>query len=205
MPPPCWQCRAALAPADVLCPACKVIQPEPPGADLFSALGLPRAYAVDVTDLEARFRERSRLLHPDRFARASPRERRLSLERTTRLNDAFRTLKDPRRRARYLLSLLGHDPLVEARSLHDPEFLEEQLELRETLAEARSSGDARRLSLIATGARERIVALEEEVQRLLASPDPGEETLRAVALALARARYFENVVAEADPAAPVHP
>ena len=62
--------------------------------------GLP---AIEVTDLERRFRDRSRLLHPDRHARAEPRERRLSLERATRLNDAYRALKDWRLRAGYAL------------------------------------------------------------------------------------------------------
>ncbi len=198
----CWSCQAAVAPEDLLCPACRVLQPEPPGSDLFSALGLVRGYDVDPGDLEARFRARSRQLHPDRFARASPRERRLSLERSTRLNDAYRTLKDGRRRAAYLLKLLGKDPVAEARSLHDPEFLEEQLELREMLALAREKDDRRELALIAAGARDRLAAIDEEVARLFAESEPGEEALLAIVGVLARARYFENLVAEADPTAP---
>jgi molecular chaperone HscB len=198
----CWSCHAAVEPQDLLCPGCRVLQPEPPRADLFSALGLTRGYDVDPGDLERRFRERSRQLHPDRFARASPRERRISLERSTRLNDAYRTLKDARRRAGYILKLLGKDPVAEARTHHDPEFLEEQLELRETLALAREKGDKRALALIATGARDRLAAIDEEVARLFAEAEPGEEALNAIVTALARARYFENVVAEADPATP---
>lgn len=198
----CWSCQKAVGPEDVFCPACRVLQPEQPGADLFSALGLTRGYDIDPEDLEARFRARSRQLHPDRFARASARERRLSLERTTRLNDAYRTLKDVRRRASYLLKLLGKDPVVEARTLHDPEFLEEQLELREMLALAREKSDQRTLALIATGARDRLAAIDEEVARLFAEADPGEEALLSIVSALARSRYFENVVAEADPTAP---
>jgi molecular chaperone HscB len=198
----CWSCQAAVGPQDLLCPQCRVLQPEPPQADLFAALGLTRGYDLDPEDLERRYRERSRQLHPDRFARAPLRERRISLERATRLNDAYRTLKDARKRAGYLLKLLGKDPAAEARTHHDPEFLEEQLELREMLALAREKGDQRALALIATGARDRLVAIDEEVARLFAEADPGEEALNAIVTALARSRYFENVVAEADPATP---
>jgi len=200
----CWSCHAATAPEDPFCPSCRVVQPEPSGADLFAAVGLPRRYDVDLDDLERRFRDRSRLFHPDRFARASPRERRFSLERTTRLNDAYRTLRDPRRRAGYLMKLLGHDPLADARTLHDPEFLEEQLELREGLALARERNDQRALSLLVLGARDRLAALDEEVARLFAAPEPEPDALLAIARALARARYFENVIVEADAPLPAH-
>jgi molecular chaperone HscB len=198
----CWSCQAEVGPQALFCPGCRALQPEPPRTDLFATLGLTRDFDLDPEDLERRFRERSRQLHPDRFARASPRERRISLERATRLNDAYRTLKDGRARAGYLLKLLGKDPVAEARTHHDPEFLEEQLELREMLALAREKEDKRALALIATGARDRLAAIDEEVARLFAEAEPGEEALNAIVTALARARYFENVVAEADPAAP---
>jgi len=172
--------------------------------DHFGALGLPRAFALDAADLERRFRERSRLLHPDRFARKSPRERRLSLERSTRLNDAYRTLKEPRARAAYLLKLLGRDPQAEARALHDPEFLEQQLAAREELAEARARGDARRMAVLVAGARDRLRALEEEVACALAAPEPSPEALDAAVRALVRARYYENVAAEAEQPPPAH-
>jgi molecular chaperone HscB len=201
----CWSCQAAVGPQDLLCPKCRALQPEPPQADLFAAVGLTRGYDLDPEELERQFRERSRQLHPDRFARASLRERRISLERMMRLNDAYRTLKDARKRAGYLLKVLGKDPAAEARTQHDPEFLEEQLELREMLALAREKGDQRALTLIATGARDRLTAIDEEVALLFAEAEPGEEALNAIVTALARARYFENVVAEADPAAaPAH-
>jgi molecular chaperone HscB len=199
----CWSCQAADGPGeDLLCPACGALQPAPPAQDHFAALGLPRAWALDPAELERRFRERSRLVHPDRFARKSARERRLSLERSTRLNDAHRTLKEPRRRAAYLLQLHGRDPQAEARTLHDPEFLEEQLEAREQLAEAHARGDARRLALLAAGARDRLAALDEELGHALASASPDPAALDAAVRALARARSYKNVVADAEQAPP---
>ena len=77
----------------VFCPSCRKIQPVGRNEDPFSLLGLPREFELDARELERRFRELSRQLHPDRFARAEPRERRLSLERATRLNDALRALR----------------------------------------------------------------------------------------------------------------
>ena len=190
-----------MAAGAVLCPACGKIQPVGRGEDHFTALGIPRAFAVDAADLERRFRERSRQIHPDRFARAEPRERRLSLDRTTRLNDAFRQLRDWRLRAAYLLRLAGVEALPEGKSLSDPEFLEEQLEWREELALAASGSDRGKLAEIAARARERLRALEREVARGFADPAWASGLREEIARSLARARYYENVVAEAERAA----
>jgi molecular chaperone HscB len=197
----CWSCKADVAEGAVVCPACGKLQPPPRGEDHFAALGIPRAFAVDAADLERRFRERSRQLHPDRFARAEPRERRLSLERTTRLNDALRALRDWRLRAAYLLRLEGVDVLAEGKSLSDPEFLEEQLEWREQLAEAASGADHARLAELAARAGERLREIERAVARSFEDPAWATRRREEIARGLARARYYENVVAEAERAA----
>jgi molecular chaperone HscB len=182
------------------CPACGRVQPPgpEPEADPFAALELPRAFALDPALLEARFRERCRQLHPDRFARADPRERRFALERATRVNDAWRTLRDPRRRAAALLRLLGRDPAAEARAGEAPEFLEALLAVRERLALARAAGDGAARREVAALARTRLAALDDEVARLFAEGDPGLETLDAIARALARARYWEALAEDAE-------
>lgn len=167
------------------------------GEDHFSVLGLPRAYALDLGELQRRFRDLSRQLHPDRFARAEPRERRISLERATRLNDAHRTLEDWRSRAAYLLKLAGTDVFAEGRTHADPEFLEEQLEWREELALAASDADADRLRRIAEDARARLDGLEREVARRFAE-ERWSERSADIARRLSRARYYENIVADAE-------
>jgi len=103
--PSCWSCDADAGSTDT-CPACGKLQP-PRAADYFAYLGLPRGYHLDAEALSGIMRDRSRRLHPDRFAKADPREKSYSLQHTTFLNDAVRTLKDPQRRAEYLLSLYG--------------------------------------------------------------------------------------------------
>ena len=90
----CWNCeKETRGPA--FCPACGKIAARAPGATLFDVFELPPSYDVDVPALEKQFRELSLQLHPDRFAQADARERRLSLEQTTALNEAYKTLKDP--------------------------------------------------------------------------------------------------------------
>ena len=79
----------------------------PRGADYFAFFGLPRKLTIDLAELERRFHSLSWKLHPDNFVRATEDERQLSLERSSQLNDAYRTLRDPVSRVEYLLSLAG--------------------------------------------------------------------------------------------------
>ena len=107
----------------------------------FELFGLPVGYILDTDQLAERFRELQRVVHPDRYANASDQERRLSMQGATRINEAYQTLKDPIRRAHYLLSLHGIDTDVEKETTRDTTFLMEQLELREKLEQARHQDD----------------------------------------------------------------
>lgn len=166
--------------------------------DYFSLLGLPRQFHLEPGEVEKRFRELSRTLHPDRYAKAEARERRLSLERATRLNDAYRYLKDWRARAAYLLKLAGTDVYTEGKTFADPEFLEEQLEWRENLALAQADNDVPRLREIAARARARLAALEAEVGERFENPHWFSELVVDIARRLSRARYYDNIVADAE-------
>jgi molecular chaperone HscB len=189
------------------CSACSKIQPVARTDDYFSLFGLPRQFDLDRAELDHRFRRLSRQLHPDRFARADARERRISLERATRLNDAHRYLKDWRLRAAYLLKLAGTDVFAEGKTFADPEFLEEQLEWREAMALAIADGDAPALRDIAERARARLAALEAEVGELFEDQHWFSELTVEIARRLSRARYYDNIVADAERAvaAAAHP
>ncbi len=102
--------------------------------DYFQLFGLSRDYRVDLTQLERHYRDLQQQLHPDRFARASDQERRLSMQGATLVNEAYQTLKDPIARGQYLLRLAGWDEREQ--SAVSPAFLMEQMELREAVAEA---------------------------------------------------------------------
>jgi molecular chaperone HscB len=192
----CWSCQGATAPGTPTCGACGKLQPPPSGQDHFATLGLPRRFALAPAELEQRLRDLSRQFHPDRFARAEPRERRIALERATGLNDAGRVLRDWRRRAAALLALSGHDPA--SGDLHDHEFLEEQLAWREGLALARADGDGAALAELAARGRARLATLEAEVGRLFEAGDWAGGSAREIARRLARARYYETLVADAE-------
>ncbi|HEY6106522.1 MAG TPA: Fe-S protein assembly co-chaperone HscB [Anaeromyxobacteraceae bacterium] len=195
----CWSCRAEVPREDLRCPACGRLQPLEPGADHFAVMGLPRRFALDPAELERRHKELSRLLHPDRFARAEPRERLISAERSTRLNDAWRALREERSRAEYLLRLRGLDPASEGRAAADPGFLEEQLEVREALALARAAGDEAARRRIAAEGRERLKGLLAEVAALFGEAEAGGPDRAAdIARRLARARYHDSVIADAE-------
>ena len=107
----------------------------------FELLGLPVAYAVDSTRLERGYRDLQSRVHPDRFASASDAERRVAMQWATRTNEAYRTLRDPLERARYLLSLKGFDTGEESNTSMPPDFLMQQMEWREAAAQARARKD----------------------------------------------------------------
>ena len=198
----CWSCRAEVPRDDLHCPACGRLQPLEPGADHFAVMGLPRRFGLDPAALERRHKELSRVLHPDRFARAEPRERLISAERARRLNDAWRALREERSRAEYLLRLRGLDPAAEGRAAPDPEFLEEQLLAREALAEARARGDEATRRRIAAEGRERLARLLSEVAALFERAEGGGPDRPAdIARRLSRARYWDSLIADAEGAA----
>lgn len=115
-------------------------------ADFFTLLGLPRAFPLDVTELDARFRELQREVHPDRFAAADDASRRASMMLATQINAAYQTLRSPLKRATYLLELAGIDVGAESNTAMSPEFLMHQMLWREQLDEARAEGDAAALA-----------------------------------------------------------
>src|ERR1700736_5734027 len=128
------------APLDAhFCQGCSKILPLGRHIDYFSFFGLPRRIGVDGSDLERRFRALSRQFHPDYFYNATPAERRASLERSSYLNDAYRTLRSPIARIEYLLKLEGFAPKgpEEASKEVPGALLEEVFALNEELDEIR--------------------------------------------------------------------
>jgi len=135
------------APVDVhFCPQCTKILTLGRQGDYFSYLGVPRKLKIDGAVLEQNFRTLSRQFHPDYFYNATPAERRASLERTSYLNDAYRTLKQSISRIAYLLELEGMGTVSAEREAAarggtpqvPPDLLEEVFALNEELDEIRS-------------------------------------------------------------------
>jgi molecular chaperone HscB len=134
----------------------------------FELFGLAPTFSIESEALERSYREIQSKVHPDRFAHAGDAERRASLQWTTRVNEAFQVLKNPVARAKHLLELHGVDVAFETNTAMPPEFLMQQMELRETLEDAKDAAslDALRSSLRKekSGLVQQIGALIDEKQ-----------------------------------------
>jgi molecular chaperone HscB len=118
--------------------------------DPFATLGVPRTFDLELAAVERTHRELSRALHPDKYVTAPPSERQAALSRAVEVNEAWRVLRDPVRRAEALFALAGVKTGEDREPKADPEFLMEVLEKREALAEARAHKDAAAVRALAT-------------------------------------------------------
>ncbi len=109
-------------------------------ADHFVLLGLPRRFGIDRARLDTAWRELQAKVHPDRFAAGSDAEKRVALQWASRVNEAYRVLRSPLQRARYLCELAGFDVQAESNTSMAPAFLMQQMEWREALDDARAEG-----------------------------------------------------------------
>ena len=209
----CRNCGAGAPVDEHFCPQCSRILALGRHGDYFSFLGLPRHLVIDANDLERRFRELSRKFHPDYFYNASPTERLASLERSSYLNDAYRTLKNPVSRVEHLLAIEG---LPSAKSEDGaatvpPSLLEEVFALNEELDEIRelreSGADPDKLLARLETARAPIDAKRDEHERRLQelsarwdsqehAPAPEKRaTLEALRERLLERNYINNLLA----------
>ena len=137
----------------------------------FELFELPQAYQLDLAVLTARYRELQRTLHPDRHANTNEREQLLAVQYTATVNDAYNTLKHPVQRALYMLDLQGAELDMENTTLHDPQFLMQQMELREALSEIKSHADPEaELEKMAADLRQQQQAMTEDFAQALTPP-----------------------------------
>ena len=122
-------------------------------ADPFELLGAERRFDLDLGVLEKQHREMSRVLHPDRAG--APSARREALERAASVNEAWRTLRDPIKRAEALFRLEGIAIDEANQPKADAAFLMNILEQREALAEARASKDIDKVEALASVMRKK--------------------------------------------------
>lgn len=209
----CRSCGAGAPVDEHFCPGCSRILALGRHGDYFSFFGLPRRLQIDAPELEQRFRDLSRKFHPDFYYNAPPAERLASLERSSYLNDAYRTLRNPVARVEHLLAIEG---LPAAKSEDGtakvpPSLLEEVFALNEELDEIREQREGGRdaAALHARLAAARLPidrkreAHERELQALSARWDsqegatPAEKrpTLDALRERLLERNYINNLLA----------
>jgi molecular chaperone HscB len=163
--------------------------------EYYAALGLDPKLALDADGLRKRFYERSRETHPDLIGSAA--EDKMAL-----LNDAFRTLRDPVKRAEYFLSERG----IQLSKDVPPELLEEVFDLNMALEEMRGGDESARPQL--DSARERFAAMQSEIDSgltvLFARQDATGDGLDEIAARLNRRRYISNLLRDVDKELNVH-
>jgi len=137
------------------------------GDDYFGLFGLPARYAIDDAALESAWRTVAAQVHPDRYATAAPAERRVAMQWAARANEAYRTLRDPLARARYLCEQAGIDLQTESNTAMEPEFLMQQMAWREALDEAREAGSESAYAGLQAELGEAARTLRQEVTVLL--------------------------------------
>ncbi len=172
--------------------------------DYFAFFGFPEHLAIDLGELQKRFYGRSRVLHPDRFARASAMEQADSLRASSLLNDGYRTLRDPLERAEYVLTRHGFDIGDQRSNNVPPELLEEVFELNVALDELRHGDEDARPQL--QEAQSRFLAMRDEcdhsIQALFTRWDDTRQrdTLAEIRAILNRRRYIQNLVRDVEAA-----
>jgi molecular chaperone HscB len=152
----CWSCGAMRAAH--YCQECGKVQPPTP-VDYFAFFALPYKLGLDTAQLERDFYALSRKIHPDINARTSDPEQEWSLEKTSQLNDAYRTLKDPISRTEYLLRLQGVQ-------------LEEQS--KAATEEARKTGAAKK-QVVPPALLEEVFELNMQLEELRMNKNMGED------------------------------
>jgi molecular chaperone HscB len=162
-------------------------------AEFFRFFDLPEHLNIDLADLEKRYYALSRKWHPDRFARKSEAERNEAEQNTALLNDAYRALKDPVRRAEYVLSEHG---LTAAQQSAPPDLLEEVFELNMALEEIRGGDNSVRPQL--EEARKKFLGMQDEIDRSLQTEfekyEGNPDSLGQIRAILNRRNYIRNLL-----------
>jgi molecular chaperone HscB len=171
-------------------------------------MGIERGFEIDLVNLEKRYKSLTKILHPDRFARAGAEARRASLERTVQLNDAWRTLSDPVSRAEYLLALHGiylgeHGRPVPGKTMDSPpttqptsqSLLMEIMELQENLAAAKMAKEPAKIAALQDAVTKRLEEVMSSIANEFSQPNPRYAVLADYLMTV---RYYRRFLEEAQ-------
>jgi molecular chaperone HscB len=163
----CWSCHERTI-GTHFCSSCGKVQQVPEHSDYFAMFELPRKLWIEMGALEQKFLQLSWKLHPDNFTNSTPEEREISLQRSSELNDAYRTLRDPVARVEYLLAIEGARVEGKNKQQAPAELLEEVFELNESLDELR---EAKAAGGDTTALKHRLESAEKNFEGKLAEVD----------------------------------
>ena len=161
----------------------------------FELFGLPERFEQDVARIDSRWKELQREAHPDRFASQGAAAQRIAMQWSVRINEAYKRLKDPLKRAAYLCELRGAPIDAENNTAMPAEFLVEQMEWREALEEARAPEDVDHLEEELMQARR---ATLQRIGRLLDESNDAPAAAQQVRALMFIERFGSDVQARAE-------
>lgn len=165
-------------------------------SNAFELFGLTPAFKLDSEALERAYREIQSQVHPDRFAHAGDAERRASLQWTTRVNEAFQTLRSAVKRASHLLALHGVDVAFETNTAMPQTFLMQQMELREALEDAVATKNLPALASL----QSKLEADKRSLERQIGQAIDEKKDYAAAAGLVRELQFLEKLEAEIDAA-----
>lgn len=165
-----------------------------PSRNHFELFGLPATFRIDTDALDEAYRALQGDVHPDRHAGGSDADRRIAVQSSTRVNEAYQALKDPIERARYLLALRGVDAFDETDTKLSLDFLETQLERRERAADAADVEDIEALDAILAEVRGEISDRQRQLARLI----DDESAIERAKAAVRELRFLAKVAEDVD-------
>lgn len=155
---PCWSCKGPVSVSALFCSTCSAVQGPAPVTH-FQRLGVVYSFDVDIQALDQLYFDLQRQLHPDRFSNKTPKEKALSQQQATALNDSYEILKDSLRRADYMVHVQGVDVLPEGCNLvQDQSILIEAMEMRERLGSVETLADLNVIAKESKAAIEKVIA-----------------------------------------------
>jgi len=164
--------------------------------DPFDILGIAPTFDIDIGAVEKRYRDLSRVLHPDKYVGSSAAERRMSLGKAVEVNEAWRLVRDPIRRAEALLRRHGVDVKEGAEPKADTEFLMEMMEQREALSEAKAKHDPAGVQTLATRIRAKETDVLGRLARGFAETSNGSKALVGLVPLVGELRYYRRFLDE---------
>lgn len=167
--------------------------------DYFSLFGLPLSYDMDTQQLDASYRKLQAEVHPDRFVTASSTERMHSMQLATQTNEAYRTLKHPTDRARYLLKLKGVDTQEENNTAMPMDFLMLQMEWREAMEEAHGNQNVAQLEQLKKEIKQATKTLHANLSTALTNTEnTNQATLQLAAEHVRKLSFMDKMMADIE-------
>jgi len=158
----------------------------------FDLFGLPQAFALDADKLDKAYRDIQAEIHPDRFAHAGEAEQRLAMQWTTKVNEAYQTLKKPFERARYLLLLNGVDAMDPMNTSMPADFILAQMAWRDALEDARAARDGAALETL----ERTLIARAKEMRDLLGELLDERRDYAGASDTLRKLRFMDKLLEE---------